>query len=381
MFEIKKAVRVQQPALIGIWGGSYTGKTYSALRLARGLVGPVGKIGVIDTENRRALFNAGKVGGEWDHIDFQPPFTPERYIEAFRAFEHAGGYGCIVIDSVSHVWEGEGGVLDQADANNAPGLAKWAKPKMAMKRMINTLLRSPCHVIFCMRAKMGVAQEGRGKDARIISTGLEPIMEKNLIYEMLVSILIGPDHKPLFNSFGDRYWVNPIIPAIKGPDDVLRVIKPGEYLTEQTGEALRAWLSGASRDVLDEAKRVAGRGTEAFRGWWVGLSKEDMKSITPNINELKAICHAADTADQEAKQMESLEPANNEAEPEADSVGQTLNDDPFVEPAQALTQTQTANPTPNPDPFPPAQPPAQPPASTQALPQSRTRARARMTME
>ncbi|WP_130471419.1 AAA family ATPase [Candidatus Magnetaquicoccus inordinatus] len=293
-FQIKPAVRIFQPVLIGLWGGSSSGKTYSALRLARGLVGPQGKIGVIDTENRRALFYAGKVGGQWDHIDFQPPFTPERYTEAFRAFEKAGGYSVVIIDSASHVWEGEGGVLDQADSSNTTGLAKWAKPKMALKRMINTLLRSGCHVIFCLRAKMGVAQDGRGKDAKIYSSGLEPIMEKNLIFEMTVSLLFGPDHKPLFQAAGERYFVNPIIPAIKAPEEILRAIKPDEYVSEATGKAIADWLSGATRDALDEARRMAARGTDAFRAWWPSLSKEDKGLLNQHIQELQAIAAKAD---------------------------------------------------------------------------------------
>lgn len=142
---IKPAVRAFQPALIALWGGSSSGKTFSALRLARGLVGPHGKIGFVDTKNRRGLFYAGQAGGLWDHLDLQPPFTPERYIEAFRAFEHAGGYNSVIIDSASHVWEG--GVMKQADNNSSKGLSKWAKPKKSLKKMINVLLRSHCHVI------------------------------------------------------------------------------------------------------------------------------------------------------------------------------------------------------------------------------------------
>lgn len=302
-FVIKPAVRTFQPALIGMWGGSSSGKTYSALRLARGLVGPTGRIGVIDTENRRSLFYAGKVGGPWDHLDFQPQFTPERYIEAFRAFE-TGGYNCIIIDSASHVWEGEGGVLDQADKNNAPGLAKWAKPKMALKRMVNTLLRSHCHVIFCLRAKMGVVQEGRGREATIKSDGLMPIMEKNLIYEMTVSILLGPNCFPLYTPMGDKFFVNPLIPAVKAPEEIKNAIRPGEYITEATGEAIRNWLGGATRDVVDEARRICDRGSNSFRGWWPTLSATDKTQLAPIIEELKTIAAAAD-ARTEAEEREA----------------------------------------------------------------------------
>ncbi|MBF0098226.1 MAG: AAA family ATPase [Magnetococcales bacterium] len=385
-FQIKPAVRIFQPVLIGMWGGSSSGKTYSALRLARGLVGPQGKIGVIDTENRRALFYAGKVGGQWDHIDFQPPFTPERYTEAFRAFEKAGGYHAIIIDSASHVWEGEGGVLDQADSSNTTGLAKWAKPKMALKRMINTLLRSGCHVIFCLRAKMGVAQDGRGKDAKIYSSGLEPIMEKNLIFEMTVSLLFGPDHKPLFQAAGERYFVNPIIPAIKAPEEILRAIKPGEYISEATGKAIADWLSGATRDVLDEARRMSARGTDAFRAWWPSLSKEDKELLNRHIPELQAIAAKADAdaqaMDQDVSGATGDEGGESHADGENDDAlsggfdsfedEQESTKAPEPQPVVSPAPVQQAAPVQQPSPA-PAQPPVrqtvtQPPQRAQQTP-------------
>ncbi|MBF0626292.1 MAG: hypothetical protein HQL82_16005 [Magnetococcales bacterium] len=296
MFEIKKAERKHQPALIALWGGSSSGKTFSALRVARGLVGPKGKIGLIDTENRRALFYAGSVGGEWDHLDFQPPFTPEKYIEAFKAFENLGGYGCVIVDSGSHVWEGEGGVLDQADKiDPRKGLYRWAAPKSSYKRMMNTLLRAPFHVILCLRSKMGVAQVTVSGKREINSTGLTPIMEKNAIYEMTVSIALGPDHFPMYRDINDRFWVDPNIPRVKAPHpDILATIRPGEHLTEKLGEAIKTWVSGGSRDLPEEARRVAARGKDAFRGWWAGLTKGDRDGIRPLIGELDAIATQAD---------------------------------------------------------------------------------------
>src|SRR3954470_5435151 len=88
-FQVVEAKREAVPALIALWGFSDSGKTYSALRLARGLVGDKGKIALIDTENRRAKFYAGMFGG-WLHLDLQPPFTPARYMAAHDAAIKAG---------------------------------------------------------------------------------------------------------------------------------------------------------------------------------------------------------------------------------------------------------------------------------------------------
>lgn len=303
-FAIVKAERKATPALIGLWGPSGSGKTFSALRIARGLVGPKGKIGVIDTENRRAEFYANVAGG-WDHLDLQPPFGPARYTEAFKSFEDAGGYGCIIVDSMSHAWEGEGGVLDIANSQTTKGgrdmtgLAKWNAPKMAYKRMLNGLLRAPFHVIFCLRAKEAVRQKGKGNDAEIESLGLAPICEKNFIYEMTVSVLLGPDHKPLFNNT-ERFRCSPEVPAVKAPNDIWGAIKPGEYLSEETGQAIQEWVGGGAtfdhdaEQLKRTARDIATLGTDRLKQHWDGLNKAQRKILAPHMDEMKSLAAKAD---------------------------------------------------------------------------------------
>ncbi|MBF0308096.1 MAG: AAA family ATPase [Magnetococcales bacterium] len=349
VYEIKPAVRTERPARIAIWGPSYSGKTHSALRLARGLVGPHGKIGFIDTENRRALDYAGIVGGKFEHIDLQPPFTPENYLGAFQAFENAGGYNCIIIDSASHVWEGEGGVLDQAESSTEKGLSKWKRPKTDHKRMMNIILRSPMHVIFLLRAKSGIKQKSGGTP---YDSGLEPVTDNrnNIIYEMTVSILLGHDHKPMFQDKPDC-WCNSNIPKIKAPQEILHAIKPGEFLSEATGEAIRQWAAGVQRDVGDEAKRVAARGTEAFRGWWKTITQTDRASLQSHIPELSAISKAAD----EKAAQEQLEQEAPQAQPEQELPFQPSGQPDVVQTEQPVATSTpapevTAAPTPTPEP-------------------------------
>ena len=139
-FKIQESVREAVPPLISLWSKSGGGKTYSALLLARGMVGPSGKIVVIDTENGRSKFYSD-VSAPWFHLDLQPPFTPDKYKAAFE-FSEKWGADVIIVDSGSHVWEGEGGVIDMADRNGGSGLQKWNAPKMAHKRMMNNLTAS-----------------------------------------------------------------------------------------------------------------------------------------------------------------------------------------------------------------------------------------------
>lgn len=286
-FKVVEAVREAVPALIALWGFSDSGKTYSALRLARGIVGPKGKIALIDTENRRAKFYAGLFGG-WSHIDLQPPFTPARYMAAQDAAIKAGA-NVIIVDSQSHVWEGEGGVLEQADASTAKGLAKWKNPKMAYKRMTNALFRSPVHVIFCVRAKEKFIQQGSGANASIVSAGHVPICDSRFIYEMTVSAQMESGaHKP--------------ISAIKAPAAIANIIKPGEFITEEAGEAIAAWLAGGvavdhtASAFHAEARDVASLGTAAFRDWWngPGMTKAKRESVRPIMPELQELARQAD---------------------------------------------------------------------------------------
>lgn len=300
VFSIAKAERKAAPALICLWGPSGAGKTFSALRLARGLVSKDGKIGLIDTENRRGEFYADLVGG-WDHLDFQPPFSPQRYIAALKEFEDGGNYGCIIVDSTSHIWQGEGGVLDMADSGTSKsgkplqGLIKWKAPKMEYMRAFNYLLRAPFHVIFCLRAKDGHRQKGDSVE----HMGLEPIAEKNFIYEMTVSVLLGPDHKPLFQG-NDRFFCNPSIPAVKAPDDLWGAIKPGEFLTEETGEAIADWIGGGAdfdtkaQELKRNARDVATLGMGRLEEHWKSLGQKDKRILKPSMEELKDIARKAD---------------------------------------------------------------------------------------
>lgn len=317
VFKVVPAVRKAIPALIALWGFSDSGKTFSALRLARGLVGPEGKVVVIDTENGRALIYADHF--KFDHIDLQPPFTPERYSAAYEAARQAGAE-CIIVDSGSHVWEGDGGVLDQADRSRSQGIQKWKAPKTAYKRMNNALWRSPVHMIFCLRAKEKFVQipdpEKPGKD-KIVSSGHIAITDSRFVYEMTVAVhLESGTRKP--------------IGAVKMPAGMPPAIVPGEYITEEAGEKIATYLAGgqvidkAAEEVQAKGREMAGEGTIALRTWWNALSKADKARVKPAAAELKAI---ADHADAEGDAV--VERARTASE------GESALDDGFTSPKAA----------------------------------------------
>lgn len=296
-----EAQREAVPALVSLWGFSDSGKTYSALRLARGLVGPKGKIGIIDTENKRAKHYAGKFGG-FSHLDLQPPFTPQRYTAAFDTLV-ARGVNCVIVDSMSHVWEGEGGVLEQADNNTTNGLGKWKGPKTAYIRMVNKLLRSPVHAIFCLRAKDKYVQIGQGKKAEIQFLGQEPICGKRFVYEMTVNAHM---------ESGTRVPLSPV----KIPDGMVAAIKPGEFITEAMGAEVAGWLAGgikvdhAAQALQQTARDEAVKGREHFLAWYKAVDKGKRITLQHIIPELQALAAHADEESM-AVAMQASESANS----------------------------------------------------------------------
>jgi hypothetical protein len=298
-FRVIEAVREAVPSLTALWGFSDSGKTYSALRYARGLVGPKGKIVGIDTENKRMKFYAGMFGG-FGHIDLQPPFSPHRYTAAVETAVQNGA-DAIIIDSASHVWQGEGGVLEQADATNSTGLRKWQAPKTAYVRMVNRMLRSPVHMIFCLRAKEHYVQKGAGKQAEVVHLGQIPIFGAGFIYEMTVAIRM---------ESGSR---TPL--TVKAPDPIADVIAPGEFITEKHGERIAAWLAGGTpvdhelTALQASARNVATAGSVKVREWWQALTKVQRKSLEPMLPELRDLATTADTeAAKKAQQEEQAGP-------------------------------------------------------------------------
>lgn len=303
-FTAVPAVRKAVPALIGLWGMSDSGKTYSALRLARGLVGPKGRIALVDTENGRALIYAGKFGG-WLHIDFQPPYTPERYIAALDAAIKAGAQA-VIFDSMSHVWQGEGGVLQQAESVKTEGLNKWRRPKMAYLRMANALFRAPVHVIFCLRAKNKNVQTGKGKDAQIVNVGHVPICDPDqlIIYECTVSVHM---------ESGTRKPIGPI----KAAEGLDHAIRPGEFITEESGRMIAEFLAGG--EALDKelealkaaARNMALEGSVKTRDWWQSLTRAQRISLKPILPELQAMAAQADAEIAQGRSREEGDPLDD----------------------------------------------------------------------
>jgi hypothetical protein len=235
---------------IGIWvnmvGGTGSGKTFSAFRLASGIAGDR-PFAVLDTENRRALHYADQF--KFDHAELRPPFRPDAYSDAVVSADEAG-YPVIVIDSGSHVWAGDGGVLDWHEEilNKRAGddwkrrealkMAAWIEPKMAHKQMVQKLLQVKAHIILCLRAepKVEMVKENgktviKEKHSLTGRDGWIPVAEKNLPFEATCSFLLMAD--------------NPGVPLpIKLQEQHKGIFIPGKAIDESAGQRLAEWAKG-----------------------------------------------------------------------------------------------------------------------------------------
>jgi hypothetical protein len=104
------------------------------------------------------------------------------------------GYQVCVVDSGSHFWTGDGGTLDIADQR----FSGWKVASPVQQDLIDAILRSPMHMIFCTRAKQAyevneVVKDGRTRQ-EVVKLGMAPIQRADLEYEFQVVVMMDQDH-------------------------------------------------------------------------------------------------------------------------------------------------------------------------------------------
>lgn len=226
--EIKKVSRKRAKLRVGLFGASGSGKTYSALRLARGLTGNWEKVVIIDTERESANLYANL--GDYNVLQLSPPFEPERFINAITVAEKAGAE-VIIIDSISHEWMGKGGCLEIADkVVGRNDYAKWKEVTPRHNAFIDRILQSSVHIICCGRSKddVDMVKNDRGK-LEPQKVGLKAVTRDGFDFEMTVCFDLDKWHNALCSKDRTQLFDG----------------KPAFQITEQTGEALTDWLNEA----------------------------------------------------------------------------------------------------------------------------------------
>lgn len=291
----RKAERKQAKLHLALCGPAGSGKTYSALLIAQGIA-PDGKIALIDTERGSGELYAHLT--PYDVAPLTPPYTPGRYIERILAAEHAG-YDVLIIDSLSHAWNGEGGVLDlhdKATAANRSGnsFAAWREVTPQHNALVDALIASGMHIIATMRTKTAYDLVDDNGKKKPIKVGLAPVQRDGLEYEFTTVFDLSVDGH-VATATKDR----------TGLFDGLHFVP-----SIMTGDALRDWLmtgkdpSADSRKLLRTLKAAVTKieVLPQLSGWWrahaadiAGLSGVDRLALTEHCTQRKAAIIAAMT--------------------------------------------------------------------------------------
>jgi len=226
MMMFKKAVRSQAKLKLAVIGPSGSGKTFSALKLASGLGK---KIAVLDTENGSASLYSEQF--EFDVVSMEPPFTTERYIQVIGEAVKAG-YDVLILDSMTHAWAGEGGLLEQKESLDARGkgnsYTNWATITKKQEIFKSAMLHSPIHIIATMRSKQEYTQIEENGKKTVKKLGMAPVQRDGMEYEFTIVFDIAMNHeaevsKDRTGLFADKYF----------------------RITEETGKTILKWLDSA----------------------------------------------------------------------------------------------------------------------------------------
>ncbi|EMG37149.1 RecA/RadA recombinase [Desulfocurvibacter africanus PCS] len=223
----RKAERRASKLRLALVGPSGSGKTYSALLISKGLGG---RVALIDTERGSGELYSHLL--DYDAAQLNPPFSPEKYIQAIRVAEKAG-YDVLIIDSLSHAWTGEGGVLDlhdRASKSVKNTFAAWREVTPQHNALVDAILASPCHIVVTMRTKTAYEVSNENGKAKMVKVGLAPVQRDGLEYEFTVVMDLSVEGH-VASASKDR----------TGIFDGQHIV-PGE----ETGRALKAWLEGGA---------------------------------------------------------------------------------------------------------------------------------------
>lgn len=293
-----KAAKRRARLRLAFVGPSGSGKTMSALRVATGIGG---RIALIDTERGSASLYADKFN--FDVLELSPPYHPAKYIEALREAQQAG-YELVIIDSLSHAWAGEGGVLEQVDNAKAGGnnFTAWGPATKLQNKLVSAILDYPGQILVTLRAKQEYAIEKDPRTGKNVprKLGLGPVQRDGVEYEFGTVLDIGMDHMA---SVG-----------LAGKDRTDMFTGEPRQLTEDDGKRIAAWLKAtpvdnsqqvpitqeAAQEVLqmqrehDEAQRKEEERCQLALNWWTE-SLEMTRGNAENGNKLLGYVNAEPT--------------------------------------------------------------------------------------
>jgi hypothetical protein len=314
-FIIRKAEKRKAKLRLALCGVSGSGKTLSALKIAKGMGFDACQTVVIDTES------TGDQGGSAelyaDEMDFDtcllsPPYSPERYIEAIHACEKAG-YKCIIVDSLTHAWSGIGGALDMHDKATQSSSTKnsytaWRNVTPWHNRLVDALVRSPAHIICTMRSKTEHSMVDDNGKKRPVKIGLAPVQREGMDYEFTVVFTLEHESH-LFTVSKDRTRM------FNGKNE-LADEKIGGQLIDwlNSGVEVDDGLSVEDSDDYKVLKKIAKeKGTQALGVAWAALDRGKKHFLESSKDSLKELAAETDAAKAANDAQDFLESVNQKA--------------------------------------------------------------------
>ena len=305
ILQIAPVTRNGMKFIVSFYGLSETGKTLSALLMAAGLEPDPAKRGLMDTEGgERGRMYMDKVPGGYMYGALTPPFSPERYRDGLREFIEAG-CTVVVVDSGSHVWDAEGGILELVENSTVKNdMAKWKQPKRRLAKMTGDWKQCGIHIIICSRGKQPyietVGQDG--KKTYVLGDTV-PVQEKAIRYDMTLMIhMLGQG----------AYTIDPARGG-KCPGLLQPIFDGKSFIDQEVGKKLSDWLGGKDlttphqRALAMAATEEAGAGVDLFRKYYETLPKVDRQYLNSRLDNYLSIARAADDEKKRALQQASDE--------------------------------------------------------------------------
>lgn len=241
MSNLRKATRQKSKLRIGMSGPSGSGKTYSALLLAKGIATDMSKVAIIDTENGSADLYSQL--GDYNVLTLQAPYSPDRYIDAINECIKSGAE-VLIIDSVSHEWEGKGGLLESNELIAKTKFkgntwAAWSETTPKHQRFLESIITAPVHVITTARSKTDMIQT---EDKKIKKVGMKEIQREGFEYELTLNFNIDRDgHHAMASKDRTGMFID----------------KDPFVITEEIGKQLKEWAEAGIEPILPPDPAIA----------------------------------------------------------------------------------------------------------------------------
>ncbi len=254
--KFEKAMRKKARLRLALTGPSGSGKTYSALLVAKGIGG---KVAFIDTEKGSASLYSDIA--DFDVLELDPPFSPERFIEAIKSAEDAG-YETLILDSITHEWGGVGGCLELVDTiakakYRGNSWSAWSEINPRHRLFLDAILRSPMHIIATMRSKTETAQVEENGRKKVAKLGMKSEQRDGVEYEFTTVLDIAHEtHHAIASKDRTKLFSN--------SDPMV--------ISESTGKMLLDWLESGinpSEEILNGfTSAIATADLEALEKYW-----------------------------------------------------------------------------------------------------------------